>query len=137
LINSKSLSSKGLSVTLALTLCAVSLSSAEEKQKMNFSDSPWNGRYLHKSGKFELILNQFSRDSLDVDIFPIPRSDHEHESHFFALIRRNLATHSDKREHNCWVDLKKVPTGVIVLDHCNGAEDDAGLYNRIKDKAGA
>jgi hypothetical protein len=93
---------------------------------MNFSDSPWNGHYLHKSGKFELVLNQFSRDSLDVDIFPIPRSDHEHESHFFALIRRDLATHSDKREPDCRVDLKKVPTGVIVLD----------LYSRVKDKAG-
>jgi hypothetical protein len=103
---------------------------------MNFSDSPWNGHYLHKSGKFELVLNQFSRDSLDVDIFPIPRSDHEHESHFFALIRRDLATHSDKREPDCRVDLKKVPTGVIVLDHCNGAGDDAGLYSRVKDKAG-
>lgn len=136
MINSKSLSSIGLPVLLALILCASGPSIAEEKQRINFSDSPWNGRYLHKSGKFELILNQFSKDSLDVDIFPIPRSDHEHESHFFALIHRNLATHSDKRESNCWVDLKKVPAGVIVIDHCNGAGDDAGLYNCVKDKAG-
>ena len=119
-----------------LALFTVGATIAEEKQKTNFSDSPWNGHYLHTSGKFELILNQFSKNSLDVDILPIPRSDHEHESHFFASIRRNVATLFHKRDPDCRVDLKRVPTGVFVLDHCNGAGDDAGLYRPMKAKAG-
>lgn len=121
---------------IASVLFTVGVTIAEEKKKTNFSDSPWNGRYLHTSGKFELILNQFSKNSLDVDIFPIPRSDHEHESHFFASIHQNVATLFHKREPDCRVDLKRVPTGVLVLDHCTGAGDDAGLYRPMKAKAG-
>ena len=123
-------------VLFALVLFTAGVAVAEERQKTNFSDSPWNGRYLHMSDKFELILNQFSKDSLDVDILPIPRSDHEHESHFFASIHQNLATLFDKREPNCRVDLKRVPAGVIVLDYCNGAGDDAGFYQRVNVKVG-
>lgn len=93
---------------------------------------PWNGKYLHFSQKFEMLLNHISEESVAVDIYPVFQPD-KFTSNFFAEIKNNEAIFTDRYNPNCRVNLTSTSEGIIVTNHCGGDNKDSGLYTR-KDK---
>lgn len=93
---------------------------------------PWHGRYMHFSGKFNLVLDHFMKESVSVDIFE-QGLKRPHSSFFAEFKGADEAMFQDRREPDCRVFLKNSDEGIIVRDQCGGTGEANGLYKRIGD----
>lgn len=91
---------------------------------------PWNRKYIHFSGKYELVFEHFAEKMVSVDTFEIPRSDKDRpRMSFFAEIKENKLVYQALREADCRVEFRIVDTGIILDNFCHGTGEDAGLYH--------
>lgn len=93
---------------------------------------PWSGRFLHHSGKFELVLDHFDKDATIAKIFEFPRVNGERpHAMFSADIQKDKAIFQS-RDPSCRVELQVADQGIIVSDFCHGTGEDEGLYRIIR-----
>jgi hypothetical protein len=118
-----------LSVALLFLLSAC----VTGKGVVNIARDPWNGKYQHISGKFDLILDRISKEFVEVDIFELPRSNVQRaKTSFVADVKDDKAIFQAGRGEKCRVELQIVDRGVMISDFCNGTGEDVGLYRQIE-----
>lgn len=93
---------------------------------------PWHGRYMHSSGKFNLVLDHFMKESVSVDIHE-QGLKRPHSSFFAEFKGDDEAMFQDRREPDCRVLLKNTNEGIVVRNQCGGTGEADGLYKRIGD----
>jgi hypothetical protein len=90
---------------------------------------PWNEKYIHHSGKYELIFDHFGKNMVEVNTFEVPRSATERpRMSFFAEIKENKLVYQAMREPDCRIEFSKIDEGIMVDEHCHGTGEDVGLY---------
>lgn len=119
----------GLSVGLLVGLlaCASTKSFYNSRASILF---PWSGKYIHTSGGFELVLQQFEKDLLAVDIVKVPESNQEDVfASFFAVIKNDVAISRDRTDPNCRYELRLLNEAVEFSDFCHPVgHQNTGLY---------
>ncbi len=94
---------------------------------------PWNGRYEHVSGKFEMFLDHISNEFVEVNIFELPRSNAQRpRGSFVAELKENKAIFQAGRGEKCSVEFQIVDQGIMISDFCNGTGEDVGLYRKME-----
>ncbi|MBI4404734.1 MAG: hypothetical protein HY537_11260 [Deltaproteobacteria bacterium] len=124
--------SKRLLGYLQLVLCLVSYSTVG-KQRVASSES-WAGQYKWVGGNHVMTIEQFDSDlsvdlrNLDAKTYPPPGNL---MGSFVARISGRVAKFRELRDpKNCRIDLRRVPDGIMLEDHCGGP--NGGLYLKKK-----
>jgi hypothetical protein len=96
---------------------------------------PWQGRYRHFSGKFELVLKHFSPKYLDVEVVRVPIVPGQRpHAYFFAVIKGSgHAVFQAPSERDCRVELDQAENGILLSDFCHGTGEDVGLYRSVSE----
>jgi hypothetical protein len=115
-----------------LSILLLALTSCRSNHVSTLQIDPWHGRYMHSSGKFNLILDHFMKESVSVDILE-QGLKRPHSSFFAEFKGADEAMFQDRREPDCRVLLKNTNEGIVVRDQCGGTGEADGLYKRIGD----
>lgn len=117
------------SLLLLLPACTTGKHASE-----NLRD-PWNGNYLHHSGRYMLMFEHFGEKMVEVKTFKMPRSNNDRPRMcFFAELKDNKLVYQAIREPDCRIAFQRVEAGIMVDDNCHGNGEDAGLFNFIESK---
>lgn len=115
-----------------LSILLLALTSCRSNHISTPPIDPWHGRYMHSSGKFNLVLDHFMKESVSVDIIEQGQK-RPHGSFFAELKGLDEAIFQDLREPDCRVFLKSTDEGIVVMNKCGGTAEADGLYKRIGD----
>ncbi len=114
------------------SILLIALTSCRSNQASIPPIDPWHGHYVHVTGKFNLVLDHFMKESVSVDIFEEGQK-RPHSSFFAEFKGTDEAMFQDRREPDCRVFLKNADEGIVVRDQCGGTGEADGLYKRIGD----
>lgn len=96
-------------------------------EKQNF----WSGRYRDSKG-YDLVVDEWEPGQLEVSIVKKGQSTEnpeDAEAAFLAEIHGDVAKWSSIQK--CPISLKYTKDGIVVVDRCEGARDNSGLYRRV------
>ncbi len=89
----------------------------------------WSGVYLRDDSKYNLIVDQWNRDAMEVDVFKPGQAHSDLKDGFIALINGDRAEHLDIREpHGCRIIVKREVKGLEIEDLCSGLNRLNGFY---------
>jgi hypothetical protein len=109
---------------LSFFISSLSLATKEKKNS-------WSGKYLHESGQFEMTIDQWDKEGIDVTIARIKDPKDPEFGGFVADIKGNIAEHRDIRDpKGCRMKVEKLKHGVRLYNYCGGSKKDSGFYKK-------
>jgi hypothetical protein len=115
-----------------LNIFVILLFSSCSTLKLGNERDPWNEKYIHFSGKYELVFRHLEKDAVIVETFEIPRAVQDRSRRgYFAVIEKDRAVFRAMREPDCRVEFRQIDAGVMLDDFCHGTGEDDGLYRQV------
>lgn len=93
---------------------------------------PWHGKYVHETGKYELVFEHFAPEYVTADI--TDTANNQKTLSIFVTISGRMAIHKDRTDPDCRLEFKVYSDGVLYNDFCHNMTDDIGFYYRSENK---